>query len=190
MAEVQDIRREIRRLSFRHYFLVYRLAARRVLDLFRFGNGTAERLAAAMVIGALFFLVILLVSILTAAPVALGLGIGATALLVAWATSAVFVFGNPDDVVAQEIDQTRDLLEERRREAELLVEEAKHEGEQEYEEIRRADYPAQRKPREQRATRCPFCDEVIPTRALKCKHCGGNGVAPAGGRTSTRSLRS
>ncbi len=174
MVEFDEIHKDIRRLSFRLHFLVYRQAARRVLDLFRFGNGTVERLTAAMVIGALFFLVIILVSLFTSVPISVGLSFSATALVVAWATSAIFVFGKADEDVAEEIDQTRDQLEERRREAELLVEEADDNEirAEEPSDRRERHLPNRRERRAPRSTRCPFCDEVIQIRALKCKHCG------------------
>jgi hypothetical protein len=208
MTEAAELSQAIRRLSFRYYFLVYRQAARRVLDLFHLGQGVGERLAAAMVIGALFFLVILLVSFLSKAGLEVALGIGGTALFVAWGTSAVFVFGPSDDALTQEIEQTRTTLEERRLDAAVLAEETarqaakRDELEEEEEEAGRVGRQARRGQRPARSTRCPFCDELIAVRAVKCRGivarsstttCGnsesGSGSGAAGARLFTRSRR-
>lgn len=162
--ELASARSDVRRMTFRLYFLTLRQGARRFLDLFRFGNGTAERLAAAAVIGGLFFLVIILVAILAGTPIGAGIGIATAALLVAWGTSAVFVFGGSDEQIEAEIPRLRDDLDERRREAEIIAEEL---------DEAEAEERAGARDRERRRKRaCPYCREPIPARALKCVHCG------------------
>lgn len=172
MSELAEVRNEIWRLTFRTYFLSYRQAARQVLDLFRFGHGRLERLAAAMVIGAFFFLVIIAISLPSGVSASVGLGIGAAALLIAWATSAVFVFGKPDEQAAQELDRTRERLEQRRFEAEVLQAEARAAKEAEIVEAEEIRGDRKRKRRAPQTALCDYCDGVISLHAIKCSHCG------------------
>jgi hypothetical protein len=160
---------DIWRFSFRLNFLVCRQAARRVLDLSQFGSSTIARLAAAMVVGALFLFAIILVSIIVGIWMRVGLSIAITVFIAAWATSAVFVFGQPDDALTHDIDQTRGVLEERRREAAILAEQAATEAKN---QVPLLVPPRRQEPPKPPVTRCPFCLEMIAVQALKCKHCG------------------
>lgn len=158
-----ELRSSLRRHSVQLYFLTVRQGARRFLDLFRFGEGKAERLAAAVVLGSLFFLVIFAVGMAGKAPLGYGLGIAGGALVVAWVTSAAFVLGPPDDALAERVDRVRaELLDRRTELREVEAEEAE-------------DAEAGRRAADRRASRpvhCPYCDGLVPARALKCRHCG------------------
>ncbi|QDU22102.1 C1 domain-containing protein [Urbifossiella limnaea] len=157
------LRGDVRRLNTRLYLLTVRQGARRFLDLFRFGDGAAERLAAAAVVGAVFFLVIIGVSMATGAPIGYGLGIGGAALLVAWGTSAVFVFGPADNVIAARADQTRaTLLDTRLELREAIAEEEEAAEDEEDRRRRRAAKPVP----------CDYCGSPVSRWALKCRRCG------------------
>jgi hypothetical protein len=148
--------REVRRLSTRSWWLDTSRAARRVTDLMHFGSGTAERLAATLVIGAGFLLLFLGGAVAAGAPPKYGAAAGVGSLVVGLVLTTALVTGRSDEALEKAAVSTRTELAAARREALLARREEAAEG------AARA-----RRPRS-----CPYCRELIPASALKCSHCG------------------
>lgn len=150
------------RTSGRLYLLTIRQGARRFLDLFRFGEATTERLAAAAVVGGVFFLAIAGGSMATRAPIGWGLGIAGGVLLVAWGTSALFVFGPTDSALADRVTEIQSqLLDVRLELQELLAREREAAAEEDERQRQQAAKPVP----------CPYCRAPVSRLALKCRHC-------------------
>jgi hypothetical protein len=174
-------RRDLRNLAFRLQLARYRRAARRLFDGFHFGTGRAERLAAALVVSALSFLLILLVCGLSTMPPAAAIATGAAALVIAWGTSAFFILGEDDEAVEAALATLHEQLAVRKAEFAVLREEAAVAREEERrrreDEMGRSLEEEREQEQEERTRRptkqrCPYCDEVISIRAVKCRLCG------------------
>jgi hypothetical protein len=126
---------DVRRLSWRLRLVQLRQSARQAYDLMHLGQGTVERLCAALLLAAAFFLVGFVVAILVAriGP-AYALALAGGALVVVFLPGALLVLGPSDE----ELEGRRGELN------------------------------------------CPYCDEVILARAVKCKHCGELLAGPVG----------
>src|SRR5205807_7865304 len=97
MDEITSLKRRIRRDSWLLQSVRTRHAARKAFDLTRLGNGPAERLCSALILGAAFFFVTLLLCHLanfrpTHTLIVAGLGLlsvmAASAVLVLWRSDA------------------------------------------------------------------------------------------------------
>lgn len=179
------IRRRIWTLAFQLKIIRMRRSARWVLDQFQFGSGTAERLAAGLVLAAVFFLGLLGVGALAGWPLPTALLLGGVALGSALITSAVLVLGPSDEeLVCTHANATEDLAEARAiavnlREqiAERKAEEAARAAEQEAEETAlAAEQEAEEAARvaaweEKQRRTCGYCGGRIKPWASKCPHC-------------------
>lgn len=167
------LKSSIRSHSARLYFMSIRQGARRVLDFLRFGDGTAERLAAAAVLGSLLVLVVLAVSIASAVPITYGLGVAGGVLVVAWATSAFFVFGLSDERLREEVERNRSSLALLREELAEIEEDRQADEEERLaeEDDERSDRRRGRR-RAPRLHKCFYCEGLVPVTAIKCRHCG------------------
>src|SRR6478672_10081110 len=110
--ELAQVRRRMRGLKLKLRLVDVRRSARWVLDQFRFGNGVAERLAAAFVLAALFFLGFLGVSAATGQPTNMVLWIGGVALAASAVTSTVFVLGPKDKKLSGQRTEIAESLNE------------------------------------------------------------------------------
>lgn len=180
--ELSEVRRDIRSRSRLLKSVLIRQAARRAFDLAHLGTGPAERLCAALILAAVFVMVALGVSLAAKLGTSYGLILAGTALVSVVGTSAVLVLWKRDDAALEEERKRvgEELLGLKEREAELadvqVEEDARRDEEAERDEDgRRGDASrdrAEREVRRPRTRRCPFCREVVPVQALKCRHCG------------------
>jgi hypothetical protein len=134
------------------------------------GHGTVERLCAALVLAAAFFSVGFFVTALVAriGP-AYALTLAGGALAVVFLPGSLLVLGPSDEELEERRAALREHLAEARVAQEALDEEARAE-EEALKEKARAE--ARRPPPPPPTRHCPYCDEVILARAVKCKHCG------------------
>ena len=161
--ELAQVRRHVRTLTIKLRLIDMRRSARWVLDQFRFGDGVVERLAAAFVLAALFFLGFLGVSAATGQPTNMVLAIGGLALGAAAVTSTAFVLGPSDNKLGERrAALVKELDDESLRAAELDREIAVRDAEE-------ADREAEREARRRRT--CSFCGGRVKPWVLKCPHC-------------------
>ena len=151
-----EVRRSVRSLAVRVWWLDTSRAARRVLDMMHFGTGTSERLLASLVIGALFVLAFVGVVTASGQPTRYGVAVGLTSLVVGLALTAFLVVPRADERLDDDRAAAREAVIVARRERALA----------DRDEADRADQKA-RQPR-----KCPYCRESIPRSAVKCRHCG------------------
>jgi hypothetical protein len=162
---------QVRRVSWLLQSVRIRQTARKAFDLTRLGTGPAERLISAMVLGAAFFFVVLLLAHLVGLGRGYVVGLALVAFVTVMATSAVLVLWKSDAELEEQAPRLREELGELRvaaleAKAQREAEEALRAAEREVEEERRAAERAAR-PRY-----CPYCKEVIQKYAVKCRHCG------------------
>lgn len=172
--ELVDARRRFRKVSLRLKIIDLRRSARWVLDRFQFGSGVAERLIAALIFAAIFFLGLLGVAATVGLPTSTGLILGGLALGTALVTSTVLVLGPADNNLIQErIALVEELDREAVRMAELKEEDAERQAEKsDRRSQRQADQPDRLAQREERRRRsCPFCGDRIQLWAMKCPNC-------------------
>ena len=175
VSELTSLERRTRHVSWLLQSVHIRQTARKAFDLTRLGNGPAERLCSALILGAVFFFVVLLLAHLAKLKTAYALGAAGVAIVSVMASSGVLVLWKSDvdlkkegSRLSKELADLRYAVFEAR--AEREAEEVLQVAEREAEETERESEEAARPRRT--ATRCPFCREVIRKRALKCKHCG------------------
>ena len=144
-----------------------RQTARKAFDLTHLGNGPVERLCSALILGAVFFFVVLLLAHLAKLEAPYVLGLAGVALVSVMATSAVLVLWKSDAALEEEAPRLKKELADLR----FAALEAKAEREAE-EELRTAEEELRAAARAARPRRCPYCKEVIHKYALKCRHCG------------------
>lgn len=161
--ELAQARGRIHNLSTRLKIIDMRRAARWVLDQFRFGSGGAERLAAALVLGAVFFLGLLGATAASRMPTGIVFSVSGLALGTVVLTSAALVLGPSDtDLVRHRAEAVEALDAERVRAAELKAEIAERDAEREAKEAERE---------ERRRRMCPYCGGRIRPWAAKCPQC-------------------
>jgi hypothetical protein len=164
MNELASLERRSRYVSWLLQSVQIRQTARKAFDLTRLGNGQAERLCSALVLGAAFFFVVLLLAHLAKLQTNYVIGLAAVALVSVMATSGVLVLWKSDADLEKEGPRLRKELEDLR----YAVLEARAEREAEEEELAAEETARTRRI----ATRCPYCRETVKQYALKCKHCG------------------
>ena len=189
LEELPAVRRRFRRVSWVLQSVRIRQTARKAFDLTRLGNGSAERLCSALILGAIFFLAALLVCSLAQLQPVYVMGISflglvstmlASSILVLWRSDAELARDRP--ILASELNRLKDLVidlkeqQAERWQADLLTSlETKAQMEAEAaarEDARRAEEARRQAEESARPRYCPYCKEVIQRRALKCKHCG------------------
>jgi rubrerythrin len=190
---IPGVNARIRRASWLLFTVRIRQAARKVFDLTQFGGGPAERLGSALVLGAAFFFVTLLIAYFGRLQFAFVLSFAAVALITLMATSGVLVLWKSDTDLEEQALMLPKLLSALREEtaeaqaaearawekeaeelAARLVKEGQKAAAQEAKEARRAAAREAEEARraEEEAKRCPYCRESILLGAAKCKHCG------------------
>jgi TM2 domain-containing membrane protein YozV len=182
----------VRRRSWKVKSILIRQVARKAFDLTHFGQGAFERIASALVLGAMFFFVALIVCSAIGLEIRYGLGIAAAELITVMATSAALVLWSTDEGLDKELAQVRlelpalreQLAEQRELEAvarsaadlDRAFERARQAEKDRQADIAREQQQiiAERRRREMLAqpVPCPYCREPIDRKAIKCHHCG------------------
>ena len=181
-GDSSPVNARLRHASWLLYSIRIREVARRAFDLTRLGNGSAERLCSALVLGAAFFFAALLIAHFARFERPHVIGIAAVALVSVMATSGVLVLWKSDaDLETQVLQLQNQLARLREEAAEKRIAAAAEQAAREIEEAQRAAVrdaeEAQRitaeaaRPRPT-TKRCPYCQEQILILAVKCKHCG------------------
>jgi TM2 domain-containing membrane protein YozV len=209
LAAWEEYRRrasDARDLRWERRFLSARLLARAVMGVLHFGAGKAERIAAAMVLSAPFFLLFLLVgrlngldsgTVLPAAFVALFAGFLSLAALGVWGEDERLRKRLAESETEYEAarwwaEQTREewalldaeRLADEKAERERLAEEARHTADTEASKRLAEERAAAEAERRRRAAPvdCPHCYAKIDRRATICKNC--RRVVRKGGETA------
>ncbi len=172
----------IRRASWLLYSAQIRQVARKAFDLTQLGNGSAERLCSALILGAVFFFAALIIGHFARLQSEYTISIAAVALISVMATSGVLVLWKSDtDLEDQVLELQKQLVTLREVAAEERVAAAEERAALEAEEAQiaaaleaeEAQIAAEEAARPRPTTkRCPYCREQILIRAVKCKHCG------------------
>lgn len=152
-------RSRVRTLSRRLRLLDMRRSARWVLDQFRFGTGSAERLAAATVLAVLLVLAVLGAAAALRLPAPFVLAVGGVVLLTAVVTSGVLVLTPPDGELA---GRREELVKQLATATDDLDDAEEAAAEEEDRRERRA---------ERRRVPCKYCGADVRPEAKKCPHC-------------------
>jgi hypothetical protein len=171
---------DVRRLSWRLRLIKLRWSARQAYDLMHLGSGTAARLCAALVLGTVFCLGLLIVALVARISAVYALSLAAGVPAVVFLSSAFLLLGPSDEELEEQETVLSNNLAVARIADEALKEKeaalAKEEEVRMRAEAARARAVAEaedrRPPPPPPKCRCPYCAEVIQPRAVKCKHCG------------------
>ena len=148
-----------------------RQTARKAFDLTHLGTGPAERLCSALILGAAFFFVVLVLAHLAKLQADRVVGLSILAFTSVMAASGVLVLWKTDEQLEELGGRLKTELPEMRLAVlEAMVERRAEEALRAAEEEQLAAEEAAR-PRPT-TKRCPYCREVIRIHAVKCKHCG------------------
>lgn len=176
MSDSLDAR--IRRASWLLQSIQIRRAARQTFDLTRLGNGSAERLCSALILGAAFCLLALFLSHFAKLQTAYGVGVAGIAFVSVMAASSVLVLWKSDAELETELPRLRkELADLRQRGAEeqaareVELREAQRTADEEQASHEQAAMEAAREATPT-TKQCPYCREEILIQAVKCKHCG------------------
>ncbi len=171
----------LRSLNRRRKFLSMRLAGRKLTDLLHFGNGPVERIGAAFVLAAAFFVPIMIGTILFSVPAGTGAAFALCAFVGAAVTLMGFIIGPSDEKVHETKDELDSEIARERVELRQAEQEEAELREKEDEEASRHTRRRQqreeeddRRPRRKRPSvaRCQYCREDVDWDAVKCPYCG------------------
>ena len=162
-AELALANRQLRRLYLGSRINSMRRGGRWILDRLHFGSGIAERIAAGLVVGAVFFLISAGICAASGMPANTFLLAGGTSLLAVVVTCSFLAFGPAD----HELDKLREEGAEHIEEQEVLIAELKERiAERQAEDD---DIEAERDFK--RRTTCPYCGSRVKSWTAKCPHC-------------------